>query len=673
MRSSSLLWILMLVATAARADGPQDNLAEKVRPVPPPGIAVPAEVRKDLQAGVEALGKRIEQLKTELKAKPDLLALLPDVQIYHRAVSEALKYDEFYDAKEFGYAKKLLQSGFSRAESLHDGESPWTKATGHVVRGYVSKIDGSVQPYGLVIPVLYRHASAPQRLDVWFHGRGEKLTELSFLVGRITSKETPAPNVIVLHPYGRYCNANHFAGEIDALEAIEDVKRHYPIDDNRILVRGFSMGGAACWNFAVHYAGDWAGAAPGAGFSESPDFLRVFQDEKVQPTWYERKLFHLYDCTDWCLNLLQCPTVAYSGEIDRQKQAADIMAKALAEEGIELEHLIGPKTAHAYHPATKVELNRRMDSIAAVGRPMLPRSIRFVTYTLRYNQMRWVTVDRMTQHWTRARIEADITGDREVKVKTQGVETFTLSMPAGTSPLDRTHRPNVIIDGASMTGPPVMSDLSWEARFTKAGSGWALAEPKATEGKLVKQHLLQGPIDDAFMDRFVMVRPTGTPMNDKVGKWVQGEMEHARVHWRRQFRGDAPFKDDTQIAAADIANSNLILWGDPSSNAILKKIADQLPIRWSSSGVQVGGKSLAADHHAVALIYPNPLNPKKYVVLNSGFTFREYDYLNNARQIPKLPDWVVFDVDQPPTSRRAAGIADAAFFGERWELTDERK
>ena len=47
------------------------------------------------------------------------------------------------------------------------------------------------------------------------------------------------------------------------------------------------------------------------------------------------------------------------------------------------------------------------------------------------------------------------------------------------------------------------------------------------------------------------------------------------------------------------------------------------------------------------LIYPNPLNPKRYVVLNSGFTFREYDYLNNARQVPKLPDFAVVDVDVP--------------------------
>jgi hypothetical protein len=26
-----------------------------------------------------------------------------------------------------------------------------------------------------------------------------------------------------VHPYGRYCNANKFAGEIDLFEAIEDI------------------------------------------------------------------------------------------------------------------------------------------------------------------------------------------------------------------------------------------------------------------------------------------------------------------------------------------------------------------------------------------------------------------------------------------------------------------
>src|SRR6185369_12064276 len=144
-------------------------------------------------------------------------------------------------------------------------------------------------------------------------------------------------------------------------------------------------------------------------------------------------------------------------------------------------------------------------------------------------------------------------------------------------------------------------------------------------------------------------------------------------HWRRQFRGEAIVKDDSAVTDADIANSNLVLWGDPASNRILAKIADKLPIAWSKDKISLGNQAFPADGHVVAMIYPNPLNPKKYVVLNSGFTFREYDYLSNARQVPKLPDWVVFDVNQPTTSRVAAGIADAAFFGERWELTNDRQ
>ena len=42
------------------------------------------------------------------------------------------------------------------------------------------------------------------------------------------------------------------------------------------------------------------------------------------------------------------------------------------------------------------------------------------------------------------------------------------------------------------------------------------------------------------------------------------------------------------VTDADIASSNLILWGDPVSNRILARIADKLPIRWDSQGIRVG-------------------------------------------------------------------------------------
>lgn len=666
----------LATATSLLADGPSDNQADKVRRVPPPGVTIQDADRAELTEGVAKLGLEITALRGELKSKPALLDLLPDVEIYHKAVDWALRYDEFFKTNETRSARALLALGMERAQSLRDGAAPWLNATGLVVRGFVSRIDGSVQPYGLVVPASFRPNSGHKhRLDFWFHGRGETLSELDFIYGRQRSVGEFAPaDTLVLHPYGRYCNGNKFAGETDAFEALEHAQRFYPIDDNRVVVRGFSLGGAACWHMAVHHAWRWAAAAPGAGFSETPDFLKVFQNEKLAPSWYEQKLWHMFDCTDWALNLHHVPTVAYSGEIDKQKQAADMMALAMSKAGLDLTHIIGPKMGHSYDAGSKREINRRIDSAAALGRDPVPPRVKFTTWTLRYNRMHWVVVDGLERHWDRATVDADLVGglaDNSIRLTTKNVSALTLTFDAGQCPLDNTRVPRVFIDGTKPSAPRIKSDRSWTASFRKSGSRWELVEGPENAAGLRKRPGLQGPIDDAFLDSFLMVRPTGQPANPKVGQWAQGEMERALVQWRRQFRGDARVKDDTAVTDADIAAHHLVLWGDAASNQLLKRLADKLPVRWGGSKLKAGRESFDAATHAPVLIYPNPLNPMKYVVLNSGFTFREYDQLNNARQVSKLPDFAIVDVTTPPNSRAPGKIATAGFFDERWELTDK--
>src|SRR5262249_33117281 len=153
------------------------NRLDRVRPIPPVGINVPPEEHSRLQAGAFELGRQITRLHKELAGRAALSELLPDVQVYHNAVRYALSYNEFYNRREFGVARELLKQGMDRAAHLAAGRAPWASQTGLVVRGYVSHIDGSVQPYGLVVPPSYRPDTAHQfRLDVWCHGRGEKLT-----------------------------------------------------------------------------------------------------------------------------------------------------------------------------------------------------------------------------------------------------------------------------------------------------------------------------------------------------------------------------------------------------------------------------------------------------------------------------------------------------------------
>jgi hypothetical protein len=386
----------------------------------------------------------------------------------------------------------------------------------------------------------------------------------------------------------------------------------------------------------------------------------------VKPTWWEEKLWHLYDATDYAVNLTNTSVIAYNGEIDPQKQAADMMEKSMAAEGIRLARVVGPGTAHKYHPDSKPVINRGLDAIAAKGRDPYPRHIRFTTFTLAYNKMKWVTVDALDRHWERARLDADILDESSVGVKASNVSAFTLSMPAGGCPLDMTRKASVTINGQKVAVEGPLSDRSWTAAFRRTGEKWAVSS--GDSGRLAKRHGLQGPIDDAFLDSFVFVEPTGTPLVPGIAKWVESERAHAVKEWRRQFRGEAQVRKDTEVSDADIAASNLVLWGDPGSNKILARIADKLPIQWTAESIRVGTQSYPGASTALILIYPNPLNPKKYVVLNSGFTFREYDNLNNARQIPKLPDYALVVTTTPPDDRWPGKITTAGFFGEGWEL-----
>lgn len=655
------------------ADGPRDNQAEDVRRVPRLGIEVPDEKRAAIESGLASLKALLDQIAASEDAV--LRDRLPDVEIFYKAAHDALKYQEFFKESEIDDAISLLKLGTDRAEDLlkANDTSPsddWLErpASGLTVRGYRSKIDHSVQPYGLVVPPSYTHRSAKgYRLDVWFHGRGETLSENNFITQRLKNRGVFAPDdTIVLHPYGRYSNAFKFAGETDVLEAIEHVRKNYNIDEDRISVRGFSMGGAACWQFAVHYADRWFAANPGAGFSETPEFLKYFQKETLDPTWFEEKLWRMYDCNLWAKNLLHCPTVAYSGEDDIQKQAADIMDSALDAIDVKLVHIIGPETGHRYHPDAAAEVASRLDALAVRGRDALPLRVDLVTYTLKYNRMHWVTVDALEEHWEPATVTAEIDSDEpQINITATNVQQLTVEIPPGAWPHAVTSPVKIFVNGKGGDVVRPMSDRSLQLTLSQRGDDWV---PQSLPNVLRKTHNLQGPVDDAFTDSFIFVRPTGKALHVPVGHWVEDELERAIEHWRRHFRGEARVKDDVDVTEEDIASSNLILWGDPGSNKLIRDIAVRFPISWDGDVIDLGNAAFAAKDHALIAIYPNPLNTTRYIVLNSSFTFREFAYLNNARQVPKLPDWAIVDIRTPPNSLWPGKIVAADFFDETWRI-----
>jgi len=609
-----ICWIVSCVALAAQ---PQTR---------PPRYTATDDDKRQVAAKVAELGG----LLSKLERNP----LYADVAIYKKAGDFILKHPEEFDTAAFVQdTLNVLDHGIVRAKSLAAGSPDWTKSKGRVVRAYTSRVDGSVQPYGLIIPENY--SGQPIRLDIWMHGTNRQLNEVAFIKQHESS--TPAPpeqTYIQMDVYGRSNVSYRWSGETDVFEALKAVQEQYRIDPARIALRGFSMGGAGAWHLGLHHPDRWTAVEAGAGYTET----KVYAKKTDLPPYQEAAL-HYYDAVDYSLNLTNLPFVGYGGEIDAQLQASKNVSEQLRKEGVNLSDfralfLVGPGTAHAWHPETHKVSNGFIDEALAKGQ-QTPSHIRFVTYTTRFNRCFWVTVEELDKHYTRAEVDAQRDANRTT-VTTKNISRIRVD---GSGALT--------LDGQEFPGTGV---------FGKSNGKWAKA---GSEDGLHKRHGLQGPVDDAFMESFLCVRPTGS--GTKATEYGRETLDRLQKDFAKWLRGDPRVKDDRSVTASDIANHNLILFGDPWSNSVIAKIAGKLPIKWTKEQITLAGRTVDTATYAPVLVFPNPLNPNRYVVINGAHTLSDSDWRGtNANLYPHIGDYALMMIKDNV-------IAHSGFFDERWK------
>ena len=655
-----MLVSLLLLAMPAVAAEPLGIIPPVERRIPPAGIEVPG-------AELATLQSRLGELQQQLARHQDH-DLQVDVAVYTKAVSWALRFGEFYNARDTAKANRLLDEAGHRLEQLSAAQPDWTTATGLVVRGYRSSIDGSAQPYGLEIP---ENLSAGKKvpLYVWLHGRGDKTTDMHFIDQRQARKGRIAPaGAIILHPFGRHCMGFKSAGEIDVLESIEDVKKRYAIDENRIVLMGFSMGGAGTWHIGAHYVDRWVAISPGAGFAETARYNKL--SPETYPASYVQQLWTLYDVPNYVRNLFNAPVVVYSGELDKQIQAARVMEEAYQQEGRVLPHVIGPGMGHQYHPDSLKQIMKQMDDAVKKGLDQVPAEVHLQTRTLRYNKVHWVKATGLEEHWQDSRIDARMIGRDKIEITTRNISSMELSpfadMPAV----------SVFVDGEQVAywGSDKLKDPG-TAILHKGTDGTFRWLGRAPTAGLAKRPGQQGPIDDAFLSSFLVVTPSGKSSNPVVERWVQFELAHFLHRWESLYRGSPRVRQDTDITQDDLAKHNLILWGTPESNRLILQLtgtnrkpgSQSFPLEWSAKTVTLGTQEFSSDEHVPILVYPNPLNPDRYVVINSGPTHREGHDRTNSLQNPKLPDWAIINLAEPPTNLVPGKIVATGLFDESWQ------
>jgi dienelactone hydrolase len=649
--------------------------AQQALTFPPPKIVPPD---KDTRETIEARTDQLQSAVSGLRRLGVQGPALADIEVFLKAARWIVEHNEFYGKDAGKQTLAVLDHGLLRASQQKRGETPWLQSPAGrtVTRAYRSRIDGSVQPYAVTFPHDYAPGTRTRyRVDVVLHGREAGLTEVKFLA-RHTGRQAPKDLAFVqIDIFGRGNNAYRWAGESDVWEAVENcfavenfLNRGNLLDPARVVLRGFSMGGAGTWHLGLHRPDQFCVLGPGAGFTTTRGYIPRFPDHLPD---YQEACLHIYDAVDYAENVFDVPVVAYSGGKDAQKLAADLVEARLKKLDIPMTHLVAPGLGHDFPDPWKQRAEKEYQKHVNRGKRGFPRRVRFVTWTLKYPSCYWVDLLGLEKHYRQARVDAIYSPDEGYSVETANVRILRLTHAAPGA----TREPvTVTIDGQKLANVRPYQSRSEQLflYLEKRGGKWAAVLPERLfvdrMRTLQKSTGLQGPIDDAFTAPFLCVRGTGTPWHERTDQYARADLARFRAEWSKYMRGELPIKDDTDVTADDITSRHLVLFGDPGSNSLIREVLPRLPVQWTKKTVTWAGKEYDAATHLPVLIYPSPLATDRYVVLNSGHTFHAADFQGtNALLYPRLGDHALLkpgDKKEP----LAAEVQTAGLFDDFWRL-----
>jgi poly(3-hydroxybutyrate) depolymerase len=632
--------------------------------------------RTAITSELQLFKQRLAELKTNPAANLDHWA---DADIFIKGIVWALEFGPIEDAKDRELLQTALRRAQERIESLATVKPPWAEKKGTTIRGFISEVDGSTQPYGLRVPASY-DSSTPMRLDIVLHGstRATGIAGLKFIRaydgGDHEVPNPPAVDYIEMFPMGRLGeNAYRFEGETDVDEAIAAVCRNYRIDKARMVLRGSSLGGVGTWQLGLKRPDRYVALGPAAGpvdtfeFANSPwpHFVRL------DPlTSWQKTMLHLVDAIDYTANARMVPVVAVMGDLDPYISSHLLMQKAFEKEGISWNGIVDQGAGHGVSAKVMQQQLDVLGEYAAKGLDPRPRHIHFVTWTLKFSRCHWIEILGLQEHYQRTQIDAKIAEDGSISVTDlRNITRFAIRLePDQRPPLSLT------IAGKEIAVPNWRTGVACTLVFELKNDTWYYQGQLDSITLTGKRPGLQGPIDDAFETPFLCVRGTGTPWHPAVGDWADANLKRFADEWRRHYRGDLPIKNDTEVTEEDLRRCNLILFGDPGSNRWIKETLPGMPVKWTREEIQVGTERHGAVDHGLQMICPNrlPGAGDRYVVFNSGHTYHDSELRFSYMVFPRLGDWAITKVGENPEDSTEFTVDEtvlqSGFLDEAWTV-----
>ncbi|HLP00418.1 MAG TPA: hypothetical protein VK163_00230 [Opitutaceae bacterium] len=452
---------------------------------------------------------------------------------------------------------------------------------------YESPVDGTGQPFKLMIPTDYDPAR-PAPLSVAMHGyTGDHLNHSAGMAAHAGSFE-----VAVL---GR-ARGGWYVGlsQADVLHVIDYIEAHWRIDPDRIHLGGGSMGGGATFKLGARFPHRFASGQITCGYVQQepignlltfPIYATHSDDDPVVP-----------------INQARGPLA----ELRRRG------GQAIFDEATGYGHAVWDYQAGNARAAVWAEAQVRPDSRTI-------RHLDFTAYDGAAMRCWWAEIAEWGAEPRPARFVATAGDGNTPFVEFDNVARLRLRLTE--SPFNPALALRVVINGA------VPREIPAPLPATLVLEGPA-APAEAAPARL---HTPGGPIQVYDGSPLLIVYGTGgdAATNAALRTAAEAASKSPNTAWmadsgefdprdnvphRQNLFGRLAIRADTAVTEADLARCNLVLIGTAAENAVVARIAEQLPVQLTGDAIVCSdGITLSATQRTLGLLHFNPLAPGRLV------------------------------------------------------------
>lgn len=558
----------------------------------------------------------------------------------------------------------LVHSPLMEFEELQleaQGRPARLRASGFVRLAYNDDIDGSTQYCRAYLPGEYS-AAKQWPLILSLHGYNPRNPEYVDW-WRVDTRHHPiaeSQGTIYIEPHGRG-NAQYLGiGDRDVMRCLDEAKRRFSVDADRVYLTGESMGGHGTWAVVTRHPDVFAAAAPVFG---GWDFRITNVSTPANPPapatamdafWFERG-----SSFSNAENLLHVPLLVVHGDADPAVHVAN------SRHAVQLLQRWGYNIRYHEMPGwTHEDLGQQAtiaDWLLTHRRVVAPSTIRLRSTDLSGASAYWLRVRAFQNPAEVIRVVAEVLQPGLVRIDSTNVAAMTLDLPT------------------TLRGSADKLRVVWNGQTHElnAANGGELGSVPAI-AKLPKRVGLEGPLPAVIATPFAVV--VGTTSSDpRMRETIQARADFFAQQWLSWQHEPLRMLKDTEVTAEHEKAYSLVLIGGADANAITRKLARQLPFEATRNEIRVDGRVWKVKDSVLQAIYPSPLASDRYVYVITatspeGMYFWKPQLVHFTFGYPVTPfDWIVSDGRRPPPGTPNAAIAHVAagIFDAGWRRKDQ--